>query len=70
MADSVDQGLAMLVSGEREQPTGASVLGSRSPPGFDELDRMQDAVAELSAAVDDLQGALEDLRQSLGGSHQ
>jgi uncharacterized membrane protein (UPF0182 family) len=70
MADSVDEGLAMLLSGEEGQPTAASVLGSRSPPGPEELDRMQDAVAELSQAVDDLQGALEDLRQSMGGSHQ
>ena len=70
MADSVDEGLAMLLSGEEGQPTAASVLGSRSPPGPEELDRMQDAVAELSQAVDDLEGALEDLRQSMGGSHQ
>ena len=70
MADSLDQGLAMLVGGEPDQPTGASVLGSQSPPGSEELDRMQEAVTELSRAVDHLQGALEDLRQSIGGSHQ
>ena len=63
MADSIDQGLAMLLSGTDSQTAGNSVLGSRSPPGLEELDRMQDAVTDLSEAVEELQGALEDLRR-------
>ena len=68
MADTVEQGLALLVSGDRGQPQPGSVLGSEAPPGLDELDRMQKAVAGLDAAVDDLQEALEELRETLGGS--
>ena len=71
MADSIDQGLAMLVSGEDAQPSGASLASPRPPPGpaaiDQELERMQDAVTELSEAVDELQGALEDLRRIYRG---
>ena len=67
MADSVDQGLAMLVGDGAPAPSSAGSRGSESLSELEELERIQDAISGLGGAVDDLQEALDDLRESLGG---
>ncbi|MCH8925474.1 MAG: hypothetical protein IH924_04950 [Proteobacteria bacterium] len=70
MADSVREGLAMLVAGP---PAGFPPVSATTPgvaPGLVELDQIQDAVTGLGDALDELQNALEDLKETLGGSRR
>jgi uncharacterized membrane protein (UPF0182 family) len=62
MADTVDEGLGLLV-GE-----GRDLLPTRLPPASENLDRVEDAVRGLRQALDELQEALENLRETLGGN--
>ena len=66
MADSVAEGLAMLLEGGRSlvEPAEAGEEG----PGLDELDRIEDAVTGLDEVIKELQEAVERLRESLGES--
>ena len=74
MADTVDEGLAMLVSGNESRAEGeaSSVRApdSRASSGAEELERMQEAVAELGRAVAELQEAMEALRRSMEGGRE
>jgi len=70
MADSVAEGLAMLLEGARplepaEQKAGGEVP---APPSLNELDRIEDAITGLDEVIRELQEAVEGLRESLGES--
>jgi len=70
MADSVAEGLAMLLEGARplepaEQEAGGEVP---APPSLNELDRIEDAITGLDEVIRELQEAVEGLRESLGES--
>lgn len=62
LADSVAEGLAMLLEGDRPLVEPAEEEGT----GLDELDRVEDAVTELDEVIKELQEPLERLRESLG----
>ena len=63
-ADSVAEGLAMLLKGDRPLVEPAEEEG----PGLNELDRIEDAVTGLDEVVKELQEPVERLRESLGES--
>ena len=71
LADSVAEGLAMLLEGGRplvepvEQKAGGE---GPATPRLDELDRIEDAVTGLDEVIKELQEAVERLRESLGES--
>ncbi|MCH8298448.1 MAG: UPF0182 family protein [Chloroflexi bacterium] len=67
MADSVGEGLAMLL--EDGAPSRVSEAGGdgQAAPGTDGLRRIEDAVFGLDEALKELQEAVERLRESLGG---
>jgi len=68
MADTIDEGLALLVGGARPSSVTASPAASEVPlPGLDELEEMEESISQLRKALDKLQDSLENLRQSLGG---
>ena len=68
MADTIQQGLAMLVDGSvaLPQPAGASESGRVS--GAEELETLEEAIDGLDDALDGLRDALEELRENLGGN--
>ena len=68
MADTVDQGLAMLIG---ELPA-VSATGARenvvpASDGLEQLDQVEDAVSGFGEALDELEQALDSLRETLGG---
>jgi len=69
MADSVEEGLALLVGGSPLSPLAGSP-GADVTPELSELDRIEDAVIGLGDALEDLQDALEGLRETIGGSRR
>ena len=70
MADTVNQALAMLISGVEGAPKPASASVSLEPAALEDLDRLQEAVDGLGEALGNLQEALGTLRESLGGNSQ
>ena len=70
MADSVRQGLAMLVGDAPAGPPTVSGSTAGGAPDIEELDQIQDAVTGLGDALDELQDALEDLKKTFGGSRR
>jgi len=68
MADSIDQGLALLVGGGLASPESMQPVGDDSGLGLEELERIGEAVSGLDAAVEELEEALEGLRETLGGT--
>ncbi|MBM12066.1 MAG: hypothetical protein CL759_08340 [Chloroflexi bacterium] len=66
MADTVGEGLAMLLEGGTTPDSGAGVDG-QAGPGEDELQSIEEAVSELDKALKELQEAVERLRESQGG---
>ena len=72
MADSVGEGLAMLLEGAA--PSGVTPAGvggdGRATPSADDLRIIEDAVSGLDEALKELQEAVERLRESLGGDPQ
>ena len=62
IADSVAEGLAMLLEGDRPLVEPAEEEG----PGLVELDRIEDAVTGLDEVAKELQESVERLRESLG----
>lgn len=64
LADSVAEGLAMLLEGDRPLVEPAEEEG----PGLDELDRIEDAVTGLDEVIKELQESVERLRESLDES--
>jgi hypothetical protein len=68
MADSIEQGLAMLVGGGAPPSQPAGSRGADATPGLSELDRVQEAVTGLGEALDELQDVLDDLRETVGGN--
>ena len=68
MADTLDEGLALLVGGARPSSVTASFGDSELPsPGLDQLEEIEESISQLRQALDKLQDSLENLRQSLGG---
>ena len=67
MADSVAEGLTMLL--EDGAPSRVSEVGGdgQAAPGTDDLRLIEDAVSGLDEALKELQEAVERLRESLGG---
>ena len=67
MADSVGEGLAMLLEGEA--PSDVVTIGSggegQATPNSEDLRVIEDAVTELDEALKDIQGVVERLRESL-----
>ncbi len=73
MADSVNEGLAMLLEGTEPPdgtPTGAIEVGGdgQATPSLDDLQFIEDAVSGLSEALKEIQEAVERLRETLGES--
>ena len=67
MADTVDQGLAML-AGDLPPVTVAGPGDSTVPAaGLERLDRVEDAFSGFGEALDELEEALDSLRETLGG---
>ena len=67
MADSVGEGLAMLLEGKAPSdvvPIGSGVEG-QATPNSEDLRVIEHAVTELDEALKDIQGAVERLRESL-----
>ena len=67
MADTIEQGLAVLVGATSSAPAVASPSGAGAPAARQELDRIQQAVEGLRRAVENLEEALKNLREPLGG---
>jgi uncharacterized membrane protein (UPF0182 family) len=67
MADSLEQGLAMLVGGEATPDETAAQPESLPVSVSQELESVEDAIDGLDEAVDDLREALKGLRENLGG---
>jgi dihydrodipicolinate synthase/N-acetylneuraminate lyase len=67
MADSVGEGLAMLLEGGA--PSDVVTIGSggegQATPNSEDLRVIEDAVTELDEALKDIQGVVERLRESL-----
>lgn len=63
MADSVSEGLAMLLEGGTPLETGAGVDGQAAPTQ-DELQFIEDAVSGIDEAIKELKEAVERLRES------
>ena len=75
MADSVGEGLAMLLEGGAPPvgvPGGAAEVGGdgQATPGPEDLQVIEDAVEGLDEALKELQEAVERLRESLDGDSQ
>ena len=72
MADSVDEGLAMLLEG-RAPLIGSSVGGTgadvdgQANPASEDLRVIEETVTELDKALKGIQEAVERLRESIGG---
>lgn len=66
MADSVNQGLAMLIDGDSDLIP-AATEGGDAMLELEGLDEIETAVTGLGDAVQELQEALERLRESVGG---
>ena len=69
MADSVDEGLAMLLEGSAP-PDGTEEGDGGATSGSDDLQSIEDAVSGLDEALKELQEAVERLRESLGESSE
>jgi uncharacterized membrane protein (UPF0182 family) len=67
MADTIEQGLAVLVGALSPAPAVASPSGSGTPATRQEVDRIQQAVEGLRRALENLEEALKNLREPLGG---
>ena len=71
MADSLDEGLVMLLGSAADSPTGVGTnAAGQTAPSPEELDKIKDQVSDLEETVRGLQEALERLRKSLGGDPQ
>jgi uncharacterized membrane protein (UPF0182 family) len=67
MADTINEGLSLLVGGSRNGlATGGSSPGAPAA-GLAEMDRIEEAVSELQESLDALRESLENLRDTLGG---
>jgi uncharacterized membrane protein (UPF0182 family) len=67
MADTIDQGLALLVGAPSPAPAVARPSGPGAPATQQELDRVQEGIKGLRRALDNLEEALKNLRDTLGG---
>jgi uncharacterized membrane protein (UPF0182 family) len=67
MADSIEQGLAMLMGGEAPPDETAGQPASLPVSVSQELESVEDAIDGLDEAIDDLREALKGLRENLGG---
>ena len=67
MADSMEQGLAMLVDGEASPEETAGQPASLPVSISQELESIEDAIDGLDEAIGDLREALKGLRENLGG---
>jgi uncharacterized protein len=67
MADTIDEGLALLVGDGAPRPDAASPSAGLGAAGLDELERIEGSVNQLQEALDELQESLENLRNTLGG---
>ena len=69
MADSVEEGLAMLVGGHAPPDETAGQPASSPVSMSQELESIEDAIDGLDEAIDDLREALKGLRENLGGKN-
>ena len=68
MADTIAQGLTMLVDGSVPPPQTAGSSETAPVSDLEKLEAFEDAVAGLDEALDDLRDALQELRENLGGN--
>jgi uncharacterized membrane protein (UPF0182 family) len=66
MADSVDEGIAMLLECSAPPDGTEEGEGGQANSGSDDLQSIEDAVSGLDEALKELQEAVERLRESLG----
>ena len=69
MADSIEEGLAMLVGGHAPPDETAGQPASSPVSMSQELESIEDAIDGLDEAIDDLREALKGLRENLGGKN-
>ncbi len=69
MADSIEEGLAMLVDGQAPPDEMAGQPASSPVSMSQKLESIEDAVDRLDEAVDELRDALKGLRENLGGKN-
>jgi uncharacterized membrane protein (UPF0182 family) len=67
MADTIDQGLSLLVSGGSTTPVAASPSAGALPEELADLERIEEAVNELQGSLKELRESLESLRETLEG---
>jgi uncharacterized protein len=67
MADTIEEGLALLVGNGAPLPGATSPSVDLGPGGLAELERIEESVSQLQEALDNLQESLENLRNTLGG---
>ncbi len=68
MADTINEGLDLLVGGVLPQKDRAPEASRSGGPQPEELTRLEDAIRGLRQALDALQKSLDNLRKSSGGS--
>jgi len=68
MADSIEQGLIMLVDGGAEPRSASGVQGSGSEFDENDFEQIREAVSGLEDALDGLRKALKDLKDASSGS--
>jgi len=70
MADSVGEGLTMLLEGSAPPGATGASGDSQETPSLGDLQVIEEAVSRLDEALRELQGAVERLRESLGESSE
>jgi uncharacterized membrane protein (UPF0182 family) len=67
MADTIDEGLSLLVSGDGTMPGVSGPGAGPLPPGLADLDEIEESIDKLQESLDALRDNLESLRETLGG---
>jgi hypothetical protein len=67
MADTIDQGLSLLVDGSGTVPAASSPSTGAPPEGLADLERIEEAVNGLQESLEELRESLEGLRETLEG---
>jgi uncharacterized protein len=68
MADTIDEGLALLVGEDTAPPLPASPGAPAQAAGLEELERIEEALGGLQGSLDQLRESLEKLRETLEGA--
>ena len=67
MADSVDQGLAMLTGETPREGTASPIDSAGAAPGTGDIAEIEEAIDNIEDSLGELQDALDNLRQTVGG---